>query len=88
MLANADLSDATLIDAYLVRADLRGTIFGKANVTEANFDLAVLHGSDLSQVVGLIQAQIERACGDATTTLPPGISPPPSWPCTTVETDD
>jgi uncharacterized protein YjbI with pentapeptide repeats len=88
VLADADLSDATLTEAYLMRADLRGTIFGKANVAEAIFDLAVLHGSDLSQVVGLVQAQIDRACGDTTTKLPSGISPPPSWPCTATETDD
>ena len=86
VLAKADLSRATLVGAYLKRANLRGAILGKASVSDADFDLAELHGSDLSQTIGLVQDQIERACGDTTTKLPPGIKPPATWPCTT--TDD
>jgi uncharacterized protein YjbI with pentapeptide repeats len=65
-----------------MRANLRGAKFGKANVADANFDLSDLHRSDLSQTVGLVQTQLERACGDSTTKLPPGITLPANWPCT------
>jgi hypothetical protein len=44
--------------------------FGKANVADANLDLAYLQHNNLSQPVGLAQGQLERACGDANTKLP------------------
>jgi len=35
-----------------------------------------LQGADMRKVIGLTQAQLRTACGDATTLLPPGIETP------------
>ena len=35
-----------------------------------------LYNTDLSKAVGLTQAQIDTACGDASTILPPGLRVP------------
>ena len=53
----------------------------------ADFSQAFLFGArfeatDLSAVKGLVQAQIDVACGDAKTKLPAALKAPPSWPCT------
>jgi len=36
---------------------------------------------DLRGVTGLTAAQLEVACGDASTRLPDGLKAPKSWPC-------
>ena len=70
-LSGADLSDtnlegATLVGAYLGGARLNGAVF-----TGANFS-----GAELADAVGVTQAQLNTACGDATTTLPAGMTIP------------
>jgi hypothetical protein len=37
--------------------------------------------TDLSQVTGLTQEQLEAACGDDETRLPEGLAVPAGWPC-------
>jgi uncharacterized protein YjbI with pentapeptide repeats len=64
--AGADLSQAVLVGGYFSSANFRG-----ANLTGAN-----LSGADLAGARGLTQAQLSRACGDATTTLPRGLTVP------------
>ncbi|WP_285223147.1 pentapeptide repeat-containing protein [Frankia sp. AgPm24] len=55
-------------------AKLRYVFFGHASIDEAN-----LRGADLRHALGLIQAQLESAQGDAHTRLPEGLTRPASW---------
>lgn len=66
-LRGTDLSAATLVGAYLQGADLTGATLSGAN----------LSGAEMSKARGLNHAQLGRACGDASTTLPKGLSLPP-----------
>ena len=65
--AGADLTNASFVGTWL-----RGANFSGATLTGAN-----LSGADLSGARGLNQRQLDRACGDATTTLPAGLHIPP-----------
>ena len=60
---NADLTGANLGHSNLKNANLKGA---KLNITN-------IRGADLSTATGLTQAQIDLACGDAETKLPPGL---------------
>jgi uncharacterized protein YjbI with pentapeptide repeats len=64
--SNADLSQAALVGSY----------FGGARFNRANLAGANLSGSDFSTARGLTQSQLDQACGDAETLLPPGLSVP------------
>lgn len=57
---NADLTNASFVGVYL-----EGSSFSGATLTGANFS-----GAQLDRVTGLTQGQLNRACGDAATTLP------------------
>ncbi|QUD88123.1 pentapeptide repeat-containing protein [Phenylobacterium montanum] len=57
---NADLTNATFVGAYLEGANLSG-----ARLSGANFS-----GAQMDRAVGLTQGQLNKACGDETTTLP------------------
>lgn len=70
-LSSADLSDANLEGATFVGAYLGGARLNGAVLTGAN-----LSGAELASAVGLTQAQLNTACGDATTTLPAGMTVP------------
>jgi len=82
-LSSADLSVANLFGARFNRsnlknADLRqasgvGTYFGATDLSGAKLGHANLSGADLSLATGLTQAQLNEACGDATTRLPKGL---------------
>ena len=86
-LAGADLSEADLISADLGRTNLTGADLTKANLIRASLVGATLtdtqmHGAvltrthiedtDLTGAIGLTQAQLRLACGNANTKLPPG----------------
>mgnify|MGYP003627772502 CR=1 FL=1 len=85
-LHGADLRGARLVGADMAGANLRMTDFrdaslAGANLTgarlkEANFLGATLHSAKFNQVLGLMQKQIEQACGNAETIVPPGIEIP------------
>ncbi|MFC5343460.1 pentapeptide repeat-containing protein [Brevundimonas staleyi] len=62
----ADLTNASFVGAYL-----EGSSFTGATLTGANFS-----GAQLARAAGLTQAQLNRACGDASTTLPGGLRIP------------
>jgi uncharacterized protein YjbI with pentapeptide repeats len=62
-LAGANLTNASFVGAYLAGVNLRG-----ANLEGANFS-----GAELARAAGLTQAQVSKACGDETTTLPKGL---------------
>lgn len=70
-LSSADLSDANLEGAILVGAYLGGARLNGAALAGAN-----LSGAELAGAVGLTQTQLNTACGDATTTLPAGMTIP------------
>jgi len=60
----ADLSGANLFEANLDGADLSG----------ATLSITSIKGADLAHAKGLTQKQVDAACGDAQTKLPPGLS--------------
>jgi uncharacterized protein YjbI with pentapeptide repeats len=69
-LIGANLRSANLTEAYVHRVELSG-----ANLLGANLSGAELFG-DLSGVNNLTQEQLDRACGDERTQLPPGLTVP------------
>lgn len=84
--ANFDGANATLMCmsfANFTNASFRGTELSGANMAGAKMDGADLTGAktsitsflgtDLTRVKGLTQAQLNVACGDAKTRLPPGL---------------
>jgi len=91
-LISADLSAADLISADLGRTDLTGAKLTNANLiraslvgatlTGARFEGAILtrahiEDTDLTGAIGLTQAQLRLACGNANTKLPAGLSVKP-----------
>ena len=67
-LIGVDLTAANLTGAYLIDADLI-----VANLDGAHLEGANLSGADLSGANKLIQQQLDKACGDEHTQLPPGL---------------
>lgn len=59
----ADLSGANLAHARLDGADFTGAVL----------TITSLKGTDLSRVKGLVQAQLDQACGDDETKVPAGM---------------
>jgi hypothetical protein len=58
-----DFQDSTLVGAW----------FGGANLTGVEFTNANLSGAYFVTAKGLTQAQLDKACGDASTELPKGL---------------
>jgi len=71
VLTSANLSNATMTNTNLTGAWLLG-----ANLSGANMEGAIFSGARLETAHGLTQSQLNRACGDGATTLPPGMSIP------------
>lgn len=81
---NADLSIANLFGgrftsasfrhANLTRANLVGAYLHSADMTGARLDGANLSGAELGTARGLTQGQLDTACGDASTELPPACT--------------
>ena len=66
----------------LARADFRGARFSApADFDRAFFFLTRVEGVDLSAATSLSQWQLDMACGDDKTVLPPGLKKPAPWPC-------
>jgi uncharacterized protein YjbI with pentapeptide repeats len=63
---NANLQGATLVGGYFGGARFNGAVLNGAN----------LSGAELASAHGLSQAQLNDACGDATTQLPAGLTVP------------
>lgn len=64
--AGADLTHASFVGTFLEGADLSG-----ARLDGTNFS-----GAELGRARGLTQRQLDRACGDSSTQLPPGLRIP------------
>ncbi len=81
-----DFTGANLAGVDLTGANAPRAIFHEANLAGADFSRVFLYyarfeGTDLSQVKGLTQDQLDDSCGDENTTLPPGLTMPARWPC-------
>ena len=88
----ADLTKANLGDALLAVTDMRQAVLAEANLSRANFGSSDLRGVDLTGAhlhrtilyrtkligaKGLTQEQLDSACSNETTVLPPGLVPRP-----------
>jgi uncharacterized protein YjbI with pentapeptide repeats len=73
-LREADLASANLRRANLSRANLRKANLRGAKLQGADLERANLRGADLEGARGLAQEQLDPACGDAGTKLPPGLT--------------
>ena len=62
--------------ADLTHASFVGTFLQGANLTGARLDGTNFSGAEMGRARGLSQAQLNRACGDASTQLPPGLRIP------------
>ncbi len=96
-LTGADFQKAELGRANFDKVVLSGTNFTLANLSRAhfaaasiegpvNFDRAFMfltdiEGLDLSGATGLLQPQLDLACGDDKTKLPKDLKKPAGWPC-------
>ena len=96
-LNGADLRGANLVSANFQGASLRCFISHKLDPSPqidcANLEGAVLRearfeGADLQHAVGLTQAQLSEACGDAETRLPEGFRMPACTPRTEASPQD
>ncbi|MCX6827889.1 MAG: pentapeptide repeat-containing protein [candidate division Zixibacteria bacterium] len=72
-LQNANLDSAILDSAWLLGADLTGATLRGADLKGAHLDSTNLSGADLTNATGLIQKQLDAACGDSLTKLPTGL---------------
>ena len=78
----AELGHSRFSLANVSRADFRGASFsGPVDFEKAFFFLARIEGVDLSASTGLVQWQVDMACGDDKTALPAGLNKPAGWPC-------
>ena len=98
-LTGVNFEKAELGRANFDKAVLTGTRFSFANLSRARlsgatfegpiaFDSAFMYrthieGVDLSAATGLLQAQVDLACGDPSTKLPADLTVPAGWPCGT-----
>jgi uncharacterized protein YjbI with pentapeptide repeats len=70
-LTQTNFQEANLQDATMAGADLSGARLDSADLRRANFK-----GANLSSVTGLTQTQLNAACVDDQTKLPPELSRP------------
>jgi uncharacterized protein YjbI with pentapeptide repeats len=86
--AKATIAGVSFKYSNLSRADLRGVDAADANLTGSYLFLTKLDGANLSGTSGLVQAQIDVACGTSETQLPAGLAPPRTWPCPKYDDED
>lgn len=78
----ADIGGSRFAMANLARADFRSAKFSnRVDFNKAFLFLTRLEGVDLSAATGLVQWQLDMACGDDKTRLPSGLTQPARWPC-------
>ncbi|HKX65342.1 MAG TPA: pentapeptide repeat-containing protein [Rhizomicrobium sp.] len=69
----ADFTGVSFRDTELSGANLSGAKMDGADLTGAKTSITSFLGTDLRKVKGLTQKQLDVACGDAKTKLPPGL---------------
>lgn len=96
-LANVNFTKADLGRSQFDGAEIGGSRFALANLARADFRTATLSRGvdfdrafffltriedvDLSGSTGLVQWQVDMACGNGGTVLPAGLTKPAHWPC-------
>src|ERR1700742_4335397 len=70
----ANFTNASFRGTELSGANLAGAKMDGANMTGAKTSITSFLGTDLRHVRGLTQAQMNVACGDSKTLLPPGLT--------------
>lgn len=75
-LFGARFNDCAFDGANMERATLVGAYFGRSTFKGADLTGVNISGADLSIAQGLVQGQLDRACGDNSTMLPEGLSVP------------
>jgi uncharacterized protein YjbI with pentapeptide repeats len=71
----ADFRGASFRGTELSGANLAGAKMDGADLTGAIMSITSFLGTDLRHVKGLTQKQLDLACSDKTTKLPPGLRP-------------
>jgi uncharacterized protein YjbI with pentapeptide repeats len=69
----ANFTGVSFRDADLSGANMASAKMGGADLTGAKTSITSFLGTDLRQVTGLTQAQLDVACSDAKTKLPQGL---------------
>lgn len=69
----ADFTGASFRGTDLSAANMASAKMDGADLTGAKLDITSFLGTDLSKTKGLTQAQIDVACSDDKTKLPPGL---------------
>ena len=69
----ANFTDASFRNTELSGANLSGAKMNGADLTGAKTSITSFLGTDLRKVKGLTQKQLDIACGNAKTRLPPGL---------------
>ena len=69
----ANFSNASFRGTDLSAANLAGAKMDGADLTGAKTSITSFLGTDLTKTKGLTQAQLDIACSDAQTKLPPGL---------------
>jgi len=69
----ADFTNVSFRGTELSGANLAGAKMDGADLTGAGTSITSFLGTDLRKVKGLTQKQLDVACGDAATKLPPGL---------------
>ena len=69
----ANFENASFRGTELSGANLAGAKMDGADLTGAKTSITSFLGTDLTKVKGLTQKQLDVACGDAKTKLPPGL---------------
>lgn len=72
----AVFSSANFAGADMTHASFVGTYLQGANLAGARLDGTNFSGAEMDHARGLSQAQLNRACGDGATRLPPGLQIP------------
>jgi uncharacterized protein YjbI with pentapeptide repeats len=78
---NTNLTGVNLTGSLLSRSVFHNATLKGANLTRAYLYWVRIEGTDLSEVVGLTQAQLDMTCGDDKTMIPAGLTKPQRWPC-------
>jgi uncharacterized protein YjbI with pentapeptide repeats len=78
-LTRAELTEANLSGARLYRANLSGAWLVEANLSDATLRLRDLPHGLTGDVLGLTQAQLDGARGNAGTQVPDGMRRPDHW---------
>ena len=72
-MSHANFTGVNFKDADLSGANMAGAKMDGADVTGAKMSITSFLGTDLRHVKGLTQTQLDLACGNARTKLPPGL---------------